>query len=182
MKGIYALTVLVGTLCFLRTGYAENGNYSCAPAGRVITKCGRYLFDNSVNPDKYQKIETVVEHLSRIVQQKDVDGLIAHENAATKADDLKRFELDKRAFLFGQGPSATVPRRSVRQALLDDKVTSIYVEGHNVWETYRGQLYLIVFFDSTRLSLDQVAADLVGHRRYYMTYYVSTLIQLTHHG
>lgn len=155
------------------------GTPSCVSQSPMNGACHQsFVFSKPLGKEEKISVEKAVKAISDIVLTKDTGELVNHENELIKASDLSGIDKAKSDFLFGEGPSATVPRKSVRQIILGSEKLAIYVEPHDVWETYKGDLYIVIFFDSSKISLGKLSKDLGHGRLLYMSDYAATLIKL----
>lgn len=146
-----------------------------------IARIPRVAFSKDLGKEQDIAVKKAISDLTSIIASKDVDALIKHENKLIGGDDRPDFPEDKYSFLFGENISQTNARKSVSQVLLNDHVV-VYVEPHDTWESFKGNLYILIFYDESKVSIAGVFKDLRGDRHNYMIEYAACLIQTTDKG
>lgn len=174
MSRIWTLLIAL-VILFVTTNVAEAEACAARP-GKICDSS--FLFSKKLDVKEEAKVRHVVRGIVDIFASQNITDLVAHESATRQKEDERGIQPDESAFLYGEDPSKYLSRKSVRQILLESKKLRVYVEPHDVWESYKGDLYVVIFFDADKISFAKISKDLGGNRLHYMNFYAATLIQL----
>ncbi len=162
--------------------YSANGGSYHPDAILANSCCREFIFTDAVNPKEKVLVQKMIEDLAKLVIDKNVNAIVDHENDLIKSSDQRNFDQDESSFLFGETPSNHLLRKSVRQILLTVGKPSAYIESETVWGSYKGDMYLVIFFNPDKTSTKNIFSDLKGNRDYYMKDYAATIVEITPQG